>query len=830
MKIVIPIGQLCLLLFSITLIIPARTFSQNEEEIFEQVFGKKKNSEDQTIPVPLIVDGQPSENILITITSDPDESRVESAQFIKHLVDRISPASLRSLKEAVDGEGYLTFADVQEIGFRPFFDQQKIELHVAIPPELLKRHVISLQTAFTYDEEIVVQPLNMSAYLSINSDIDFYYRDGPETPSIGLPVQIGLESAMNIYKWVLEGSASIKPWDNTPWEFHYARLVRDWPQAQMRFTLGDVLFATRSFQNHPSLKGIALMRTNELSPSISHTSQVGIDLNLKEWARVDVIVNGRTIRSNFLNAGPYRFEDIALSRGANQVELKLTDKTGLIDTHEFFIPFHTDLLPRGEFDFAYALGVPDFQLAFPTITGFHRFGVTHTFTLGVNFQGNLNQQLIGIEALLATGLGSFRLDTGLSQVSDLGYGGGAQLGYELLGSLFGMDSSFYFSAAYKQQRFTNLGEAAPDNKFLLDFTFRVNQELPLGMSLWIDGSFRIARDREMDEFEGSIGLKTNLSLAEDVTMDVGVNAVYPPRSQKTWQGNMILDAMHSKTESYVSFQQDLADQTSRFDFHYRPQHRAREMAFHIGSQMFPIESGKGTNLYGRFEYRGQRFESTLRHRTVLPGMDKTNYTHSTNLHLGTCFILTKNGIDLSRPVQDSFAVVTAHPLLKGLKIGVNPVANQSLVQIDYFNAIIPNIDSYRYFNVSVEIPDLPLEYELIQSDFVILPTYHSGTTIRIDTLRSLSVVGTLHFADGTPVVLQSGEAILLDDPDWAPVLFFTDRSGVFRIYQLKPGKYTLKMFFNENAVLFMEIPHTASQVYDLGSMTLPQSIKVGGEK
>ena len=76
-------------------------------------------------------------------------------------------------------------------------------------------------------------------------------------------------------------------------------------------------------------------------------------------------------------------------------------------------------------------------------------------------------------------------------------------------------------------------------------------------------------------------------------------------------------------------------------------------------------------------------------------------------------------------------------------------------------------------------------------------------------------------AKGEPVSVQAGEVISLSDPKWKPLTLFTNKAGKFALEGLKPGRYELRLFGNQENPIRFEIPSDKTGVYDIGILKFP---------
>ena len=171
-----------------------------------------------------------------------------------------------------------------------------------------------------------------------------------------------------------------------------------------------------------------------------------------------------------------------------------------------------------------------------------------------------------------------------------------------------------------------------------------------------------------------------------------------------------------------------------------------------------------------------------------------------------------------RPVNGSFVLAVPHPTLQDRVIGINPSGlGGYAAQIDWAGvAVLPDLSAYQISKLRIDAPSLPVGYDLGTTNYAVLPTYKSGTVIKIGTDATVFLRGTLRNAKDEPLSLLSGEIISLSDPNWKPLQLFTNRAGKFALTGLKSGRYELRMYTNPPIVFSVNIPEGKTGVYDLG--------------
>ncbi|MEM9215767.1 MAG: hypothetical protein AAGD25_15680 [Cyanobacteria bacterium P01_F01_bin.150] len=184
---------------------------------------------------------------------------------------------------------------------------------------------------------------------------------------------------------------------------------------------------------------------------------------------------------------------------------------------------------------------------------------------------------------------------------------------------------------------------------------------------------------------------------------------------------------------------------------------------------------------------------------------------------GTALAFADGHIGWTRPITNSFVMIAPHRNWQDQTIHVNPDNDGALAMVDTWGTgVLPDLRPYYLSDVCLEAPDSPLGYELGETQFTVLPSYRSGTLIRVGTDASVLIRGILLDATAKPISLEVGEVVSLSDPDWQPQVLFTNRVGRFSLSGFKPGQYEIRM--GERSPIAFEISENQARLYDLGSI------------
>ncbi|WP_019507249.1 fimbria/pilus outer membrane usher protein [Pleurocapsa sp. PCC 7319] len=799
------------------LINPKSVFAQNQHNSTK----KSDDPDVQQIFVPFILNNQEKGQIILFLYPN-NQISFPATSVIQQTKVLLLKEWQEKLVATVDQEGNLTLEAFQQIGIEAKFDQRKLELQIQIPPEKLQTSVIALSgERLPPEAEKALLPSDFSGWVNFRVIEDIYWS-GNSSSSLGLqPIQIDFDSAMNYRGWVLENNFALT---GSNWERYYTSLVKDNPQTSLRYVLGDFYLTTRGWQQGGELAGIAVAKNFSLQPYRNNIPIGKYEFLLKNQSQVDVIVNGILTRQLNLPAGRHDLRDFNLSTGINDIQLIIDDDLGNTETIEFLVPFDFATLAPGVNEFAYSFGFPvdqinggrSYELDNPTLAVFHRSGITNNFTFGGYGQADLSNQLLGIEGIWATSIGNWQFDTAVSHATDLGIDYAVKLDY-FYRSANQQDTSereLDLSLEYRGKNFIAPGEGDLSDRAGYDISANYRQKLLADLDVNLGFNYRLNTEESNagnislglskplnNSMRGSLALQKKL-IGDDEQDDFGV------RLNLSWSPPLSSHSITSSTDTITDTNQIFWSSRSSY------------LSNGITTTAALFNSPTGKTFNGSLEYGHYLGKVELSQDLGLNDDDST-IENSSRLQLETALVFADGHFGITRPVRDSFALVVPHPNLKGQRIELNPFLGGFEGRVTSFSGgVVPNLQSYRVSDVWVEALDLPLGYDLGAPNYAILPTYKSGTLIKIGTDATVFIRGSLVDAKGEPVSLKVIEITSLDDPDWQPVTLFTNRVGKFAAEGFKPGRYQGSLLGKEKNSLEFTIPEEQTGLSDLGVLRL----------
>jgi outer membrane usher protein len=195
---------------------------------------------------------------------------------------------------------------------------------------------------------------------------------------------------------------------------------------------------------------------------------------------------------------------------------------------------------------------------------------------------------------------------------------------------------------------------------------------------------------------------------------------------------------------------------------------------------------------------------------------------ATRLQFGSAVAFAGGRWAISRPIRDSFAIVTGHESLKGFDVNINEMSSGAEAQLNSLGpAVVADVQSYYPRPIQIEPPeDLDFGYDLGPSVYSLHSTYRSGARIIIGSEPVLYASGLIERRDGSPFSFQAGEVHSRDDELAEPQTVFTSREGAFTIEGLRTGMYEIQWFDEDYLPSRFVVPADATDIVALETLVV----------
>jgi outer membrane usher protein len=695
-------------------------------------------------------------------------------------------------------------------------DDQAATLKIEVLPQLLKPQIIKPEPQ-NEPRHDTISPEPISGLMNYQIDADFTTINGFQSFNLPWEWGIKLNEALvySSFRYTYQDESSEKPvrlltyltWDDT--------------QQLRRWVIGDFAASGGLLTSRGMLGGISLQKHFNLNPRL--VRYPGIDLFgvVETPSQAALYVNDSLIETRDLQPGEVAFLDVINRTGSGEAVLVVTDAFGT--EKRFTTPFYVSpgLLKPGLHDYGYHLGFERKALGHQSADygklssrGFHRYGFSKVFTGGLHFE--FNNQVVNWGPTTTIVFGStseLNTDLGMSHHQD-------QFGYGLRA---------YFN--YTQRRFhANLGIEVFSHDYANLVTptgaaeDKVRHHATLGLSLNLEPSFGSLSTTYSETKRGlpenpnsqNFSLSYQKTLSKNLSMSISANHSWGSLKRDNVYLNLFYHFGHKKTLNYsTNYLADPDNQDYRqvlnlqqgqgYDPGYGYQVRLQQQT---GSR-------EGKSGEGHLRYQGDQgiYTATYRH---------LNETGSGHLSLAGGVGVLPQGIYLTRPISDSFALV------KTGTVANIPIrySNQIVGRTDAAGEfLIPHLTAYYENQLSIMPTDLPFNYAFDKLTQYVLGGQRSGSVVNFAITQFSAVEGTVYLKSKEPNQPQLANEHILETVPFEVIVqdqkieTFLGKQGYFYLEQIPVGQYEARAILeNGVCVVRLNIPETSAVLTDLGRL------------
>ena len=532
-------------------------------------------------------------------------------------------------------------------------------------------------------------------------------------------------------------------------------------------------------------------------------------------------MNGQLVRRLELDPGTFDLKDFPFTQGANDVRLTITDDVGRTESFNFDIFLDQAQLAGGLSEFGLYAGVlaplgrrgPVYSddMAF---SGFYRRGLSDNLTLGVNAQADRGGWMGGVEAVVATPIGSFGGFASASQVDGFGKGWASILTFQrTITRRSGGADALSLSFETRSRDFAPIGVGVPSNPYRYVAGASYNGAISDALYAGLDARYSRGRGSEPNvgslRATGGWRISPRLNLTGDISYEragrqdhVGVFLSLVFRLDRASSVRADYDSRGDRKR--LTYQTYRGSGTGAYNFSADVEHSGLGIATTANGIYYSNRAELGFSHFGTFERdlggsTGQR----------------------TSLRFGTSLAFADGSVSVGRPIQDSFAIIRAHPSLKDADIFVDANGRFSTANSGALGtALQPSLSSYSERNLLVTAPDAPIGTDLGEGSFRLLPPYRSGYRLTVGSDYMVSAVGRLIGANGEPIALVAGSAVEEAHPEREAVPLFTNSAGRFGVTGLAPGRWQIILSDADRTRFDLTIPEGAERTIAVGDLVV----------
>jgi hypothetical protein len=124
-----------------------------------------------------MVENRSRTDIQVIISTNREDLKLQAAPLLQELTPLLRPELLQQLQAATDAQGNLRLPTLQAVGLEAVFDEEKLELRVAVPPQLRPASNIQISGArLPPGAELALKPDAFSSYVNLLTGLQYVER------------------------------------------------------------------------------------------------------------------------------------------------------------------------------------------------------------------------------------------------------------------------------------------------------------------------------------------------------------------------------------------------------------------------------------------------------------------------------------------------------------------------------------------------------------------------------------------------------------------------------------------------------------------------------
>ena len=764
------------------------------------------------LPFPIIIDSEPSGEIDVSI--DDTEEFLLSLQ---QLIEKLSPIITSELLNTLDSlSNWISVDDLDAVGIIAAIDNTNLSVSINLNPKQKAIRTISIINEVVQSTKYSLDPADFSFYINFSATQQVKMKTQADSFLQTSPLSLTIKPNIQLNGWLLSSIMKVQTNDDL-FRLNSIILQNDFPDLGLQLTAGNIRPDITHFQTYSAAIGILL--SNQLSQSsATHTSSFKHNFYLNEKSSVDVYINNNLKKTFLLPSGRYILKDLYISQGINDISLEILPESGSPRTETYHLSYDYGSIPVAKTQYSYGIGYDSWDIDWsklPVIFGNQKFGITENLTTGFAFQISDTYQFTGIDALWATTIGTFQFSGALSRLNNLGVGSAIYAGYDFLYNNYpkiGLSGTFY-SDLFLPNGSTELKSSKP----LFSITATAGHTFL--SSLGLSGSVTMKTDRNTLALNFSGNLRTSLKVSKSLNVTASI-LVDKNDDTLNWSGSLLF-TYHPNINTTITGSSNIEDGNTNINYYSSPENWDGNGSINTSVSGISPDSPMPENISASENYKTQMFELSFLQQAVLGEIFIDPVTFSTSFTATTALSYADGLFGLSRPISDSFVIVGPKYATEGLTLGVRASDKAMNSSNNIFGTVvIPNITSSANNRIQVDIIDLPSGFEPGQSTTTYRPSRGQGAAFKIGTDALAYAQGRFLYADSEPADLLFGTVSDINDELSKPQYIFTDQHGTFFIYDLKPGKYLIKMDIEGWEEYILDIKPGMSGLLDLGDLYL----------
>ncbi|MEL7445023.1 MAG: hypothetical protein AAGK02_04335 [Pseudomonadota bacterium] len=813
---------LCLATTGLCFVHPS--FLAAQEQPAENTEPAVRNDRVISFTVPLVYEGRVLGDVFLEVYSD-NSVGLDTTTLREEFNPLLNEAGIEALNRVTDGRVIVDPERLGSIGIELEFNQNLLQIDVnEIDGELRPvRQLVDSGSSTRAGDIALLEPAHFSAYLNLNSNVDYNTDTDEFSPELFLDGGARLGDVALEYN----GAISDQFGEGTRFYRRGVRAVYDRREKFQRFAAGDLRLETLGLLRTPFLGGVSFEKSRRVFDPFTPAARLGAgEIFLDNNSTVDVVINGDLYQTLELDAGTYDLASLPVQLGSNDVELQIRDSGGReqsISLDYFYQPLD---LVAGEEEYSFALGMIARDLAFepeytddPAFVGLYRKALSDDVILGGALQISEDVQLVGAEATVVPQFipGFFDVE-GAASFSDLGGTAfSARASYRLSsGNSFTNQSTFSINVDYSGAGFTTISNVAPIQFDLLTFSASYNRAISEEGRI-VSGAIYSHRAGPQDDL-ASVFVDYIHRLNDRLQLVAGVEYGNSDAIDDNWGFRIGVSYVFGRNIRGSADYRSRTD-TSRANLTKGSDNKVGSYGYDVGF----ISDADQTRADFGFDYVANRFDTRLSMFSEGSNIGNITDEQRFRFQFGTSLALADGQFAVGRPIRDAFAIVHPHSSLEDGQVIVGRDLSDNTYEArsgTFGGALQGRLSSYADQTIQYDVDGAGVGYDIGEGVARVDPPLRGGYSLQVGSDNFVSVVGTLR-QGGEPVSLIAGRVEALDDDTFESKPFFTNSVGRFGMLGFAPGKTYRVTFDQERSSFEFTIPDDSTGLLRLDDLDVP---------
>lgn len=703
----------------------------------------------------------------------------------------------------IDDEIYISIRSMPKVEF--IFNEKDLSIELTASPELLPKREIDFLSS---RHPKVFFPKGNSAFLNYRLN---YAESNNSDQSEQLTNQLGIR----LGEVLLMSDSS---YTKTAIDERFVRLLSNMTYDRQfdmqRLVVGDQFAASGELGSSVNIGGIGFSKVYRMNPYFSKNPLLTLSGLISLPSEVEIYLNGVRIRREKLSPGEFELKNISYYGGAGDVEVVIRDAFGRVERIKYPFYFTDMLLKKGLYEYSYnlgalrnAFGTESDQYGDTVFSGFQRYGLTDSLTVGFRAEGEANR-FYNIGPQLA-----YNIDNkGIATLSLSESAGDSEHRGDAWSFTYGFQKR-NISARLLARGFTKnysmIGTA--------NITERTKMDLGAGIGYGFGDMGNISIDLSTTKkYSGVDKQVATVSFSRNISRFLSGSVTYKNILEQD-SNNEIFLGLNYNTDGDLSLAGNYHKSTVEDTILFQAQKN--------------IPLGEGLGYRATLEKRETESSSSYLFNPVLQynekyglyeGEYRGNYNNDTHvrddyyqLSVSGAFVYAGNTFGLMRPVNDSFGLVQVGQL-SGIRVfqGGEEIGRTG----SKGTLFVPNLGSYYDNAISIDDKGIGMDYNIPEVQKYVSPSFRSGVLIDFAVTKFQAVTGRLYIIiDGKKEPVEFYEVTVLEGEK--EINFPTGKDGEFYLENLKTGDYRAEFSYKGSQCSFMlKMPASEDPIVDIGEV------------